>query len=134
MKNNFPHQKANQNNREYFSFRAVSKGLIKGFILTIILYVISSIIVQYFGLPKTLIPSIAWWMVVIGICFGGMCASRIVGSKGWLHGALTGIFFIIVIIIVNFIFFRNFVVSSTLFKLVIGIFAGMIGGIIGINL
>lgn len=135
MKNSNPPSKINQDNiRGNVSFKSVVKGTIKGLILTVLLCIVGAVIFKVFDLTKLLIPSIGWWFSLIGIFFGGISASKNAGGKGLLHGAMTGILFVVILSIINFVVFRSLSFSSLPFKLLIGIVAGIVGGVIGVNL
>lgn len=72
-------------------------------------------------------------MVGVATLMSGIISSRITGSAGLVVGSLTGLFIFLVITSVALIFNGEPVSIITLLKLMAAVFAGGIGGIIGVN-
>lgn len=72
-------------------------------------------------------------MVGAATLVSGIISSRITGSAGLVVGSLTGFFIFLVITSVALIFNGEPVTVITLLKLISAVFAGGIGGIIGVN-
>lgn len=72
-------------------------------------------------------------MVGVATLMSGIISSRITGSAGLVVGSLTGFFIFLIITSVALIFNGEPVSIITLLKLTVAVFAGGIGGIIGVN-
>lgn len=72
-------------------------------------------------------------MVGVATLMSGIISSRITGSAGLVVGSLTGLFIFLVITSVALIFNGEPVSIITLLKFMAAVFAGGIGGIIGVN-
>lgn len=72
-------------------------------------------------------------MVGVATLMSGIISSRITGSAGLVVGSLTGLFIFLVITSVALIFNGESVSIITLLKFMAAVFAGGIGGIIGVN-
>lgn len=72
-------------------------------------------------------------MVGVATLMSGIISSRITGSAGLVVGSLTGLFIFLVITSVALIFNGEPVSVITLLKFMAAVFAGGIGGIIGVN-
>lgn len=108
------------------------KSLIRGLVLSILLVFVSALLYYYAGLSEESFETATWIIIILGICFGSIYGAMKIGSRGFLHGALIGGLYIVVLGIIAFLVeqgevsLRGFLVKLVM-ALVIGALSGMIG-------
>ena len=111
------------------------KGVVLSFSTTLILIVLMSIILTYSNLSEGVIPVVNSIIMILSIALGSIYMSLKVNKNGWLNGAVVGLLYIIILIIIGSIFIDTFKLDSfILLRAVISIITGIVGGMIGINL
>ena len=111
------------------------KGVVLSFSTTLILIVLMSIILTYSNLSEGVIPVVNSIIMILSIALGSIYMSLKVKKNGWLNGAVVGLLYIIILIIIGSIFIDTFKLDSfILLRSVISIITGIVGGMIGINL
>lgn len=108
------------------------KSVIRGIILSIILLLITSLVFFFSNLDQSYIKTIVWIITIVSICYASIYASFKIGSRGFLHGALVGGIYTIIITIIALLTERGmFNLKSYgiifLMSIVVGALAGMIG-------
>lgn len=71
-------------------------------------------------------------IIAISLFIGGFLTGKNSQSKGWLEGLKIGIIFSIILLIINFIFVKNFELKNILYYLIITI-CSIFGSMIGIS-
>ncbi|NMA95466.1 MAG: TIGR04086 family membrane protein [Clostridiales bacterium] len=113
----------------------VIRSSIVAIILTLLLFIIFSIVMKVGNLTEDVIPPISQVIRVTSIAFSGALAARSSKSKGWLKGALTGITYMLWAYIISLLFGNKISLDSiAISDIGMGFIVGAIGGIIGINL
>ncbi|MBA1336771.1 MAG: hypothetical protein HPY66_3207 [Firmicutes bacterium] len=111
------------------------KSVMVGYIFSLASFLILALLVTFTSLSENVVPTITQVVVIIGIAITGAYSAMKSGSKGWLYGIISGILYIIVLIAISWIAIDGFAFDKyVLAKLALGIVAGAIGGMIGINL
>lgn len=111
------------------------KALLLAFGLTLLIFLICSLLLTYTGLAEKSIPFIVIITIVLSTAVSGALYARRTGKKGYVNGALIGVFYVLVLYIVSLLTAGSFRFSPYIFVLLaIGIFSGSFGGIMGINL
>ena len=106
-----------------------------GFVLTIVLLFLVSVVGVFASLPeavmKLLVSAVTY--TTIGIC--GFFAARHIRRGGLVSGAISGLIYTIVLYLIGSIVNGDFSLnsSSAIFAL-ISVLSGALGGIVGINL
>ena len=117
------------------STTAFSKAMLWALGLTVAVLVFASLLLTYTPVSEMLIPTIAILAAVLSAMTAGLVASRSVKSRGWLTGMLAGILYSIILYTFSFLASDGFHFSAYIIIMsVISMFAGAIGGILGINL
>ncbi len=120
---------------EKVNFLTIVKGILISYLITIPLFIIFAFVLTYTSFPEKYISPVVLITTVISVIAAGSIISRNARNRGWLNGAAVGILYMILLYLLSSIVFRDFGVNRyVLTMLVIGILAGAIGGIIGINL
>lgn len=113
----------------------VIKGSITALILTLILLFIFSIILTYTSLQESTIVPVVIIITAISILIGSSISTIKIKKNGLLNGALVGFIYIFTIYIISSITYSGFSLNISSIIMIIGsILAGMLGGIIGVNL
>ena len=117
--------------KEDSNFVRIIKGSILSIILTIICLLIFSLILAYTNIPeKTMIP-----VTAISILAGSIISVSKIEKKGIINGALVGLIYILTIYIISSIAKGNFGITiNSIILIASAIIAGMLGGIIGVNI
>lgn len=121
--------------KEDSNFVRIIKGSILSIILTMICLLIFSLILTYTNIPeKTMIPVITA-VTAISILVGSIISVSKIEKKGIINGALVGLIYILTIYIISSIAKGNFGITiNSIILIASAIIAGMLGGIIGVNI
>jgi putative membrane protein (TIGR04086 family) len=108
------------------------KSLIRGLILSVVLIFGVALLYHFGVLGEESFTTAIWIVLILGICFGSIYGAMKIGSKGFIHGALIGALYIIILAMIAFLIEQGKVTLSgflirLVMALVIGAFAGMIG-------
>lgn len=113
----------------------VFKGLIFSLIITILLVFILSLVLLYTPFKESKIPLFNTVIMIVSITIGSIYVSTNIGENGWINGGILGILYFLVLVLLNYLFFKPFFVDMYLFgKFILSLITGVIGGIIGINM
>ena len=113
----------------------ILKSLAFAFILTAILLLIVAALLTFTSLKEDNIPILNTVIMILSIVVGSIKLAFKVEEKGWLNGGLIGIFYFLLLLLINFIFIRPFIFDIyTIGKFFICLIAGIIGGMIGVNI
>ena len=105
------------------------------FILSIgLIFILSLIISKTTIAESVIIPGIIL-ISSISIMFGGIRVSRLKKQKGMLNGALLGFIYMFSMYLISSIILKDFSLNlKSMIMFFSGIIAGILGGIIGVNL
>lgn len=114
---------------------SIFKAIVTSFILTLILLFIFSIILTYTSMGENSIPSVIIIITVISILIGGSIAGATIKKNGIIYGGIIGLIYILSLYLISSIVNTGFSVNiySTI-MIILSIIAGMIGGIVGVNI
>lgn len=111
------------------------KGLIRAYLLSLMLFLISAILITYTSLSEGIIPALISGVMILSVAYAAIYVSVHGKSKGWLHGALIGVIYMLLLILLSIIFIPDFALDRVVyFKVVICLITGLVGGMIGINI
>lgn len=113
----------------------VSKGVLRGVILTTVCLVIYSIIMNFVDMsPKT--TSVVYMVITsLSILLGSVYSSRINGENGWIVGLLVALIYMALLIIVTALVNGGLVFTTLiLVQLILALLVGVFSGMLGINL
>lgn len=113
----------------------LAKGLLLSYIITSVLILISSLLLTYTPMREGRMDLLNTIVMVVSIAAGSIYVARKVKEKGWINGAIVGICYYLILLMLNFIFLKPFALDVfSITKLVLTSITGVIGGIIGINI
>jgi putative membrane protein (TIGR04086 family) len=122
-------------NESSFGFGKIIYSVILAYILTILIFMIFAGLITYSDFSENQIPSVVTGTTIIGVLIAGILSGRNSQSKGWFSGAIAGVIYVIILIILGAIILKNASFSRQVINIIImGLVVGSIGGIIGINI
>ncbi|WP_026475753.1 TIGR04086 family membrane protein [Alkaliphilus transvaalensis] len=118
-----------------FNIWTYGRGLVRGYVLALMLFLLSGIIITYSSIGEGSIPLVSSVISILGVAYAAIYVVANIGAKGWLHGAVIGLVFMLLLVILSKMFVTDYVVDKYVsYKLLISIATGSIGGMIGINI
>ncbi|MBX5476503.1 MAG: TIGR04086 family membrane protein [Clostridia bacterium] len=118
-----------------FQLGAVAAGVACAFVLTLLASALMALAVYSTGLADTTAETLIFYGGVLCLAAGAGYGSRRAGSLGWLHGAAVGVVYAALAMAVGLLAFQSDVTVLDLFRrLVLGLIAGIVGGVLGVNL
>ncbi len=125
----------NMVNDNGISMGTIMKSVLMAYVMTLIIFLIFSIVLTYTDFPESTIPTIVVVATIISIIFGAMRVSRRTKCKGWLNGSIVGVLYMIILYIISILAFKGFTIDRyVLYMLFLGLVTGAFGGIVGVNL
>jgi len=114
---------------------SIAKGIIISYIITVPILALFAYLLTYTNFPEKYMAPTVLIATLISIFIAGSVSTREIGSRGWLNGAIVGFLYIFVLYILSSILLTDFSVNKHVISMtIVGILAGSIGGIIGINI
>lgn len=122
-------------NTESSNVVKILKGSILSIVFTIICLLVYSIILTNTEISESTINYVVIGITGISILIGSIISVSRIAKKGILNGALVGGIYIIAIYLLSGIINSNFDINlSTIILMFTSIIAGMLGGVIGVNI
>lgn len=113
----------------------IIKGSVTAIILTLLLLLIFAIILTYTSLKESVINPVIIVISVVSILIGSSISTLKISKNGLLNGALVGIIYILTIYLLSSITSSGFGINLySIIMMILSIIAGMIGGILGVNM
>lgn len=113
----------------------VIKGSLFSIIISIIFLLIYASLLTYTNISETTMTPVVITISGISILIGSSISSFKIKKQGMLNGALVGLIYMLFIYILSSILITGFMVdTNSIIMIAVGMVAGMIGGIIGVNL
>lgn len=118
-------------------FLAILKGIIVGYAITFICFVSIALLLTHnekFVISDSKMVLFIIMITILSVIFAGYIASRSAASKGWMWGGLTGVIYVIGIMIIGTLASDQLDIQRNLFTTFITCIAsGTLGGMLGIN-
>ena len=122
-------------NGENSIVKNVLKGSIISIVITLVFFLIFALILTYTNISETTIFPVIVVITGISILIGSFLGSVKIRKNGLLNGGLIGLFYILALYLISSSLIGDFSLNFNSFILIIAaILAGMIGGIIGVNI
>lgn len=114
--------------------KALGKGLLISFIMTILILLIFSVILTFTNISeKTIVPVIII-STAISILIGSSISNIRIKKNGILNGALIGGGYILILYLLSSILNARFNLNiQSIIMISVGVVFGILGGIIGVN-
>lgn len=121
--------------KEDGNFVRIIKGSLLSIIVTTVCLIIFSIILAYTNIPESTMVPVITIITAISILVGSIISVSKIEKKGILNGAFVGLIYILIIYVTSSIVKGNFGINiNSVILIVSAIVAGMLGGIIGVNI
>ncbi len=109
-------------------------GLIWTMLISVGLLSLLMLLIQFTSLSEASLPTLTYAIHIISILIGSFIAGLCSGNKGWYYGGITGISYIVFILIIGSILFTSVSLQlASIIQILVGGFIGMVGGIFGVN-
>ena len=113
----------------------VIKGTIISIVTTLLLFLVFALLLTYTNISETTIFPVIVVITGISILLGSSLGNIKIRKNGLLNGGLIGLIYMLVLYFISSCFLGDFSLNSNSFILIIAaILAGMLGGIIGVNI
>lgn len=123
------------NDSKFGNLLKVAKGSIISIVISLILLLVTALILTYTNVSENIIPAAVIVISALSILIGSILSSMNIRKNGLLNGALVGLIYMSVIYLISSIAITGFGINTkTIIMLVASILAGVIGGIIGVNI
>ena len=112
----------------------IIKGSIIAILISLILLFIYATILTYTQVSETTMIPVVLTIVAVSILTGSMISARKIRKNGMLNGALVGLIYVTMLYLASSLCLVGFSLTANSFiMLIVAIFMGTIGGIIGVN-
>lgn len=134
---------SNSNNEKRFdnftkdrsNIAKIIKGSFIAIILSMIFMTIYAVILSTTNISETTIRTVLIVISGISILIGSSISTKKVKRRGMINGGIVGLIYMLFIYFLSSVILMNFKINvNTIIMITTGILAGMIGGIIGINM
>lgn len=117
------------------SMMYIIKGVLLGYIISVVSIIIYGLLVTFTSLSESSMPIVIIVVSTVSIALAAIYVAIKVESRGWLNGALTGLVYMIVLLLLSFLFKSGVTLDRfVLIRMFMGFVIGSLAGIIGINL
>lgn len=114
--------------------KALGKGLLISFIMTILILLIFSIILTFTNISEQTIVPVIIISTAISILIGSSISNIRIKKNGILNGALIGGGYILILYLLSSILNARFNLNiQSIIMISVGVVFGILGGIIGVN-
>lgn len=111
------------------------RSIMIGYIFSLICFLILAVLITFTNLSENIVPLITQIIIITGLVITGASAALRAGNRGWLYGVITGLGYIVILLLISSIAIDGFTLDRyAAAKIVLGVVVGAIGGMIGINL
>lgn len=113
----------------------IVKGVLISYVLTLLLIAIYSLILAKTGVPESTIPTCMVVICILSILIGSSLCNKKIKERGFINGAIVGLSYILILYLLSSIFVTGFGMSGlSIVTILFCILAGILGGIVGVNL
>lgn len=119
---------------EHANIVTVAMGILVSFLITLPVFALFSYILTFVDFPDKYISTAVIITTLISMVIAGWIAAKNIKSRGWLNGAIVGLVYMGILFLASSLVFRDFSIDKhVVIMMIIGILAGSIGGILGVN-
>lgn len=113
----------------------VVKGTVVSIFVTLILLFVFSVILTYTDVQESTIPIVTIAITAISIFIGSSISTIKINKNGIVNGGIIGLIYVALLYIISSIVQTGFHLNAySIVMIVAAILAGMIGGIVGVNI
>ena len=112
----------------------IFKGIVISCIITFVLLFIYAIVLTYTNIDESTIGPVIIAITGVSILAGSSMTTSSIKKNGILNGGIIGLVYILLIYLSSSILSKGFSLNIySIIMIMVGIIAGMIGGIVGVN-
>ncbi|MBS3946968.1 MAG: TIGR04086 family membrane protein [Dethiobacter sp.] len=112
----------------------MAKGVLYAYFISLVVFLIFSALIQHTRLTEGILPYIAYATSLVAIFVAAAYVARRLETKGWLNGGITGLAYLVGLVVFAVILLPDFQVHlGYLSKAFLAFVAGAAGGIFGLN-
>ena len=113
----------------------IGKALAMSIGVTAFALILQTIVMLYTDVSESILPVTSAITMTLSVGIASIYASLKIRTKGWINGALIGILYILMIVLLSLFVLDDFVLNTyVLLKTGIALITGAISGMIGVNL
>ena len=114
--------------------KKIFKGVLISLVVSFVLLAIFAIVLTYTSVSENTIVPVIIVVIGISILVGTILESRKIVKNGIGLGGIIGLVYVLILYIISSLLNADFSINTQSFILIlVAIFSGMIGGIIGVN-
>lgn len=118
-----------------FNLKLLLRSLVFAFIFSLICFFLLALVLSFSNLSESIIRPSSYIIMIISIVFGSGYVTRRVEKNGWLYGGITGLLYVLILIIIGAFTGKGLILDTFLIsRLFMGAITGIVGGMLGINL
>ena len=134
MRNKKDNNTSNKNLRRKNLIKIV-KGSIISIVFSLIFLLVLALLLTLTNMPESVIPTAIIIISAVSIFTGSIFSSMNINKNGILNGGLVGLIYILIIYLLSSMLFVGFSISiKSIIMIVSSVLAGMMGGIVGVNI
>lgn len=119
---------------EKMSMFSLLKGLLISYVITIPAFMLFALILANTDFPQRLATPAVVVTTIVSVLTAGAISTKGIRNKGWLNGSIVGLIYMIILYVLSSLVYNDFTIDKYVVTMtIIGILAGAIGGIVGIN-
>lgn len=112
----------------------VARGVLLAFALSLVLLFLASLVLHWTTVPEKISPYLVFGISLVAILFGSRFSGRRIGYRGWLHGGLVGLLYVLLLLALSLFLMPDFSLNFLVpVKVFIGFAFGAAGGMWGVN-
>ncbi len=112
----------------------ILKGTMISILLTLILLFVFAIVLTYTTVAENTIPAVIIVITAISLLIGSSIVGRRAKRNGLMNGAIIGMIYLSLIYVISSILGGSFSIGiKSIIMIIVGIFFGILGGIVGVN-
>jgi putative membrane protein (TIGR04086 family) len=113
----------------------IFKGMLLALVISLAVCLLLAAVLFLTSLPERVVPYAVYITSIFSIIIGSAYASRRIRVKGWLNGGLTGLSYVVVLLVVTGVTGLDMDINLNLAtKIILAFTLGSIGGILGLNI
>ncbi|HHV19325.1 MAG TPA: TIGR04086 family membrane protein [Thermoanaerobacterales bacterium] len=127
--------KSPSDDKNSIKFGKILKGVLNAYLYTIMLFLILALIMYFTKLSESIIPKVVVVISAVSILLSGVGITKDVKTMGWLHGGLVGFLYMGILVVLSLLIMPSFSFGWNIaLDLFLGFIAGVLAGILGVNL
>ena len=116
------------------NFKGILKSVLFAYGIAIVLLVIFAVIYTYSNLPESAVMPVVTVITIISATLCGIRCARGRESRGFMYGGIGGLAYAVLLTVIASLAFDNYSFSGGFVTLLLlSVFCGMLGGMLGIN-